>query len=59
MDLRSRLEKQPTDFRQSTSYFGDRTLALLRPSDMNVCAGPYPAPADLQLADAPKSLNAG
>jgi hypothetical protein len=27
MGLRSRLEKQPTDFRQSTSYFGDRTLA--------------------------------
>src|ERR1700739_2545426 len=25
--LRSRLEKQPTDLRQSTSYFGDRTLA--------------------------------
>jgi hypothetical protein len=24
--LRSRLEKQPTDLRQSTSYFGDRTL---------------------------------
>jgi hypothetical protein len=27
--LRSRLEKQPTDLRQSTSYFGDRTLARL------------------------------
>jgi hypothetical protein len=26
--LRSRLEKQPTDLRQNTSYFGDRTLAL-------------------------------
>src|ERR1700692_3795459 len=25
--LRSRLEKQPTDLRQNTSYFGDRTLA--------------------------------
>ena len=24
--LRSRLEKQPTDLRQITSYFGDRTL---------------------------------
>src|SRR6202049_1187811 len=24
---RSRLEKQPTDLRQNTSYFGDRTLA--------------------------------
>jgi hypothetical protein len=24
--LRSRLEKQPTDLRQNTSYFGDRTL---------------------------------
>ena len=24
--LRSRLEKQPTDLRQTTSYFGDRTL---------------------------------
>jgi antitoxin VapB len=23
------LKKQPTDFRQSTSYFGDRTLAAL------------------------------
>ena len=34
-------------------------IRVLRPSDMNVCAGPYPAPADLQLADAPKSLNAG
>jgi hypothetical protein len=27
--LRSRLEKQPTDLRQNTSYFGDRTLANL------------------------------
>jgi hypothetical protein len=27
--LRSRLEKQPTDLRQSSSYFGDRTLELL------------------------------
>src|SRR6202035_2087214 len=26
--LRSRLEKQPTDLRQNTSYFGDRTLGL-------------------------------
>ena len=26
MGLRSRLETQPTDFQQSTSYFGDRTL---------------------------------
>ena len=26
--LRSRLEKQPTDLRQYTSYFGDRTLGL-------------------------------
>ena len=26
--LRSRLDKQPTDLRQNTSYFGDRTLAL-------------------------------
>src|SRR6202140_3836231 len=26
--LRSRLEKQPTDLRQHTSYLGDRTLAL-------------------------------
>jgi hypothetical protein len=26
--LRSRLEKQPTDLRQNTSYFGDRTLEL-------------------------------
>jgi hypothetical protein len=25
--LRSRLEKQPTDLLQYTSYFGDRTLA--------------------------------
>jgi len=25
--LRSRLEKQPTDLRQYTCYFGDRTLA--------------------------------
>src|ERR1700722_13779718 len=25
--LRSRLEKQPTDLRQYTSYFGDRALA--------------------------------
>jgi hypothetical protein len=24
--LRSRLEKQPTNLRQNTSYFGDRTL---------------------------------
>ncbi len=28
--LRSRLEKQPTDLRQYTSYFGDRTLAQFR-----------------------------
>jgi glyoxylase-like metal-dependent hydrolase (beta-lactamase superfamily II) len=28
--LRSRLEKQPTDLRQNTSYFGDRTLVLKR-----------------------------
>src|SRR5712671_4262969 len=26
--LRSRLEKQPTDLRQNTSYFGDRTLGF-------------------------------
>ncbi|MBV9645133.1 MAG: hypothetical protein JO334_16360 [Verrucomicrobia bacterium] len=26
--LRSRLEKQPTDLRQYTSYLGDRTLEL-------------------------------
>ena len=26
MGLRSRLEKQPTDLRQNTCYFGDRTL---------------------------------
>src|ERR1700726_3786232 len=26
--LRSRLEKQPTDLRQYTCYFGDRTLAV-------------------------------
>jgi hypothetical protein len=29
--LRSRLEKQPIDLRQHTSYFGDRTLVLVRP----------------------------
>ena len=28
--LRSRLEKQPTDLRQNTSYFGDRTLGRFR-----------------------------
>src|ERR1700687_6041290 len=28
--LRSRLEKQPTDLRQYTCYFGDRTLAHLQ-----------------------------
>src|SRR5271165_4944595 len=28
--LRSRLEKQPTDLRQNTSYFGDRTLGFIR-----------------------------
>jgi hypothetical protein len=28
--LRSRLKKQPTDLRQSTCYFGDRTLVLSR-----------------------------
>ena len=27
--LRSRLEKQPTDLRQTTSHFGDRTLVPL------------------------------
>jgi len=27
--LRSRLEKQPTDPRQNTSYFGDRTLGSI------------------------------
>jgi hypothetical protein len=26
--LRSRLEKQPIDLRQNTSYFGDRTLGM-------------------------------
>jgi hypothetical protein len=26
MGARSRLEKQPTDFRQNICYFGDRTL---------------------------------
>jgi hypothetical protein len=30
MGARSRLEKQPTDFRQNISYFGDRTLARPR-----------------------------
>jgi hypothetical protein len=30
--LRSRLEKQPTDLRQITSYFGDRTLGTVRVS---------------------------
>jgi hypothetical protein len=29
MGLRSRLEKQPTDLRQNTSYFGDRTLEMM------------------------------
>src|ERR1700732_3136054 len=28
--LRSRLEKQPTDLRQNTFYFGDRTLGVRR-----------------------------
>src|SRR4029077_19050555 len=28
MGARSRLEKQPTDFRQNICYFGDRTLVL-------------------------------
>jgi hypothetical protein len=28
MGARSRLEKQPTDFRQNICYFGDRTLGL-------------------------------
>src|SRR6266436_995906 len=28
MGARSRLEKQPTDFRQNICYFGDRTLAM-------------------------------
>src|SRR6202049_3002428 len=30
--LRSRLEKQPTDLRQNTSHFGDRTLGSDRPT---------------------------
>jgi hypothetical protein len=33
---RSRLEKQPTDFRQNICYFGDRTLAL-RTTDRAGC----------------------
>ncbi len=32
--LRSRLEKQPTDLRQNTSYFGDRTLGRLGAHDI-------------------------
>jgi hypothetical protein len=28
MGARSRLEKQPTDFRQNICYFGDRTLVM-------------------------------
>jgi hypothetical protein len=31
MGARSRLEKQPTDFRQNICYFGDRTLEGLKP----------------------------
>src|SRR6202795_77024 len=37
--LRSRLEKQPTDLRQNTSYFGDRTLV---PADSTDSAGRPP-----------------
>src|SRR6202011_5619509 len=47
--LRSRLEKQPTDLRQNTSYFGDRTLV-----PMDACYGPQAAasgaPAESQGA---------
>ena len=32
MGARSRLEKQPTDFRQNICYFGDRTLVELNAS---------------------------
>src|SRR6202021_562014 len=44
--LRSRLEKQPTDLRQNTSYFGDRTLRLLflLLLPMNLFAQATPAP---------------
>jgi len=31
------LKKQPTDFRQSTSYFGDRTLAIGRSVLVGIC----------------------
>ena len=31
MGARSRLEKQPTDFRQNICYFGDRTPEALKP----------------------------
>ena len=40
--LRSRLEKQPTDLRQNTSYFGDRTLASSKSS---------PCPATVEVED--------
>jgi CheY-like chemotaxis protein len=33
--LRSRLEKQPTDLRQNTSYFGDRTLEAIEHKSFN------------------------
>src|SRR5271165_5354906 len=37
--LRSRLEKQPTDLRQNTSYFGDRTLGCVHDQFLIVCGG--------------------
>jgi hypothetical protein len=37
--LRSRLEKQPTDLRQNTSYFGDRTLVSCPRNSMHFVAG--------------------
>src|ERR1700736_4159026 len=37
--LRSRLEKQPTDLRQYTCYFGDRTLEVRRGSTSTGATG--------------------
>jgi hypothetical protein len=47
--LRSRLEKQPTDLRQYTCYFGDRTLGTLpRKYGIALHAGRAPARSDVE-----------
>jgi hypothetical protein len=53
--LRSRLEKRPTDLRQNTSYFGDRTLIEENRIGVDIASN---GPQYREHADTPKRLYA-